>query len=241
MVWLRILLRRAPTLAAAHLGLVRPVKSISSSSDRNDWLHHHIPHRIRAGLVGLSFASEFLPATADAALRTRFADACLQNAAFEGRMAAIRWLIEFIGVRDKQGKPARPHRRGDHDVGISSLPGGREVDLDSDEAEILCRAWKGCSQASSHATHDSKHFPVDATTLEEALRSIASHLDKTVYSASDEVVSTNLAEPRKPNQSTNLNRTSPHLNPLLERGEAVTQFGAFDRHTSLATFITVLT
>jgi len=173
------------------------VKSISSPKDRDDWLHHHIPHRIRAGLAGLSFASEFLPATADAALRTRFAEACLQNAACEGRMAAIRWLIDFIGVRNKQGKPARPHQWGDHDVSITSLPGGREIDLDSDEAKILCRVWKACSQASSHATHDSKHFPVDANTLEEALRIIVSHLDKTVYSAGQEAVSTNLAEPEK--------------------------------------------
>jgi hypothetical protein len=171
------------------------VKTISSSSDHNDWLHHHIPHRIRAGLAGLSFTSEFLPATAGADLRTRFAEACLQNAAFEGRMAGIRWLIDFVGVRDKRGKPARPHRWGDHDVGITSLPGGREIDLDSDEAEILRRAWKGCSQASSHATHDSKHFPVDPKTLEQALRIIVSHLDKTVYSASQEVVSSNLAKP----------------------------------------------
>jgi hypothetical protein len=57
--------------------------------------------------------------------------------------------------------------------------------------------WKGCSQASSHATHDSKHFLVDAKTLEEALRIIVSHLDKTVYSASQEAVSTNLAVPEE--------------------------------------------
>ena len=173
------------------------MKSISSPNDRDDWLHHHIPYRIRAGLAGLSFASEFLPATADAALRARFAEACLQNAACEGRMAAIRWLIDFIGVRDKQGEPARPHRWGDHDVSITSLPGGREIDLDSDEAETLRRVWKACSQASSHATHDSKHFPVDAKTLEEALRIIVRHLDKTVYSAGQEAVSANLAEPKK--------------------------------------------
>jgi hypothetical protein len=87
----------------AELYLVRPVKSISSSSDCNDWLHHHIPHRIRAGLAGLSFASEFLPATADARLRTRFAEACLQNAAFEGRMAAIRWLIDSLAFETNRG------------------------------------------------------------------------------------------------------------------------------------------
>jgi hypothetical protein len=130
------------------------MKSISSPNDHDDWLHHHVPYRIRAGLAGLSFASEFLPATADDALRARFAEACLQNAACEGRMAAIRWLIDFIGIHDKQGKPARPHRWGDHDVSITSLPGGSEIDLDSNEAETLRRVWKGCSQASSHATHD---------------------------------------------------------------------------------------
>jgi hypothetical protein len=173
------------------------VKSISSLKDRADWLHHHIPYRIRAGLAGLSFASEFLPERADAALRTRFAEAWLQSAAYEGWMAAIRWLIDFVGVRDQQGKPARPHRWGDHDVSITSLPGGPEIDLDSNEAEILRKVWKGCSQASSHATRDSKHFPVDAKALEEALRIIVSHLDMTVYSAGQEAVSTNLTEPEK--------------------------------------------
>jgi hypothetical protein len=97
---------------------------------------------------------------------------------------------------NKGNQPGRTEW-GDHDVSITSLPGGREIDLDSDEAKILCRVWKACSQASSHATHDSRHFPVDANTLEEALRIIVSHLDKTVYSAGQEAVSTNLAEPEK--------------------------------------------
>jgi hypothetical protein len=112
-------------------------------------------------------------------------------------MAAIRWLIDFIGIRDKEGKPARPRRWGDHDVSITSLPGGREIDLSSHEAEFLRRVWKGCSQSSSHATHDSKHFPVDARTLEKAMRMIVNHLNKTVYAGTQETVSSNLVERKK--------------------------------------------
>jgi hypothetical protein len=159
------------------------MKSISDSKDRAEWLRCHIPYRLQAGLAGLPLASEFLPATAEPALRAQFTAICLNNAVCEGRLAAIRWLIEFIGIRDKKDKPAKPLRLGEHDVGITSL-GGSEVDLDSPEAEILRKVWKGCSQASSHATHDSKHFPLKLETLEEAMRIIISHLDKTIYSDS---------------------------------------------------------
>jgi hypothetical protein len=160
------------------------MKSISHAKDRDDWLSGHIPYRVHAGLAGLPLASEYLPATAEPALRARFAAICLNNAVYEGRLAAIRWLIDFIGIRDKKGKPARPRRVGEHDVGITSLPGGSEVHLDSPEAEILRKVWKGCSQASSHATHASNHFSVEPEILEQAMRIIISHLEKTIYSDS---------------------------------------------------------
>lgn len=48
-------------------------------------------------------------------------------------MAAIRWLIEFVGIRDVNGKPKQPKLRKT-DVSISFIQGGKPIDIDSPEA-----------------------------------------------------------------------------------------------------------
>ena len=50
------------------------------------------------------------------------------------------------------------------------------------EAQLLGSVWKGCSQASSHATNEYKHPSVsDGKELPEALTIIAEHLQNTIY------------------------------------------------------------
>jgi hypothetical protein len=98
-------------------------------------------------------------------------------------MVAMRWLIEFIGVgeRNKAGKVVRPNRKP-NDVSINMIAGGKEIELDSPEAEILANVRKGCAQASAHPTQDTNHPRVDDAALDEALRIIVKHLERTVYS-----------------------------------------------------------
>jgi hypothetical protein len=148
---------------------------------QDEWLVTHIPHRIRAAIARLPLQEELLAAllVADShAVRAR----CDGNAIWEGRLVAVRWLIEFVGVKDKHGKPARPTPVG-ADASISMMSGGTPFDLQLPDAIFLARVWKGCSQASSHATHASSHPPVGEAELDRAMSIVMAHLDRTVYAA----------------------------------------------------------
>jgi hypothetical protein len=53
------------------------------------------------------------------------------------------------------------------------------------EGQLLANVWKGCSQASSHATNAYSHPSVsDKKELPEALKIILDHLQKTIYQKS---------------------------------------------------------
>ena len=145
------------------------------------WLDEHVPHRVRACLTGIPLLDELTRARDDES-RAEVQLRCLGNAAWEGRMAGMRWLIEFVGVVDSGGKPVRPNRRA-ADVSIVQIAGGREIDLGSPDAVVLSKVWKGCSQASGHPTQDSNHPPVDEMSLDAAMRIIVAHLQATIYAA----------------------------------------------------------
>ncbi len=153
------------------------------ATKQDRWLAEHVPHRIRASLSGLALHEELMPSAADEDFRASIRARSLFNAAWEGRMAGIRWLIEFIGVVDAGGKPSRPNRRG-ADIAISQIDGGQEFDLSTPEALILARVWKGCAQASGHPTQDSNHPPVDDKALDAAMRIVVQHLERTIYAKS---------------------------------------------------------
>src|SRR5258708_1253885 len=104
-------------------------------SDQEQWLVQHIPHRLRVCLAYSDLQEKLMPDTADQETRKKIGWHCVLTAAFEGRMAAIRWLIEFVGIRDRKGKPDRPNRHST-DVSITSIKGGQEIDLSSPEAAI---------------------------------------------------------------------------------------------------------
>ncbi len=124
-----------------------------------------------------------MPSAASEDLRASIRTRSLFNAAWEGRMAGIRWLIEFVGVVEKGGKPDRPNRRG-ADIAITRIADGAEFDLSSPDALVLSRVWKGCAQASGHPTQDSNHPPVDDKALDAAMRIIIRHLNHTIYAKS---------------------------------------------------------
>lgn len=106
---------------------------------------------------------------------------CRDMAMWEGRHAAIRWLIEFVGVTaDKDGKPKRIGKRS-FDVDITDLPGGTHFDLNHPDAVVLAKIWKGCSQATSHPTFGSNHPPLELPNLNKAVDIVIQYLIKTVY------------------------------------------------------------
>ncbi len=106
---------------------------------------------------------------------------CATDSIWEGRLAATRWLIEFVGIKAHNGNPAVKEKRG-KDVRIDDFDGGSLLSHTSPEARLLADVWKGCSQASSHATEEYNHPSVDdKTELPAALTIILNHLQSTIY------------------------------------------------------------
>jgi hypothetical protein len=152
------------------------------------WLEEDIPHRVRASVARTPLLEELLGRRIpDRPLETRdetIARRCETDSIWEGRLAATRWLIDFVGVKvDTGGDPAERKKspKHPHDVRIDDLPNGRIIDAASSEGAALAKVWQGCSQGSSHATHESGHPSVEVAELNRALRIIVAHLDKTVY------------------------------------------------------------
>lgn len=122
---------------------------------------------------------------------------CSTDSIWEGRLAATRWLIEFAGVRWRQnGNPARPKKHGS-DVRIDDFHGGENdlFELENPDARRLADVWKGCTQASSHATHDSNHPSVNENELSVALGVVLDHLQKTIYAPAGENIRDYVLEP----------------------------------------------
>ena len=110
---------------------------------------------------------------------------CIGRSIDEGRKAAMRWLIEFVGVRlDKNGNPAapKPHENG-KSVTIREV-GGIMFDTTSKDALKLGKIWQACSQASLHPTTDTKHDPVGPDELASALQIVIAHLETALYEPS---------------------------------------------------------
>ena len=149
--------------------------------DQEVWLAQHIPFRLRTCLSGLSLQSELVATITNENVRDSILYQCLSDTVWEGRMASIRWLIEFVGIRDFNGKPGHPKLRKT-DVSISFIQGGKPIDPSSRDGAFLASVWNGCSQASGRRTQDKNHPPVDPETLDKALRIIVRHLKHTIYS-----------------------------------------------------------
>ena len=158
--------------------------------DTREWLDKHIPHRVRAGLANSNLLKDHLGSVPQFATTTsrkhEIAWRCISDSFWEGRLAAIRWLIEFLGIKGTrtlppQVKVAKKDPDCPDDIRIDDLPNG-SVFPDSDPDAIkLAAFWCGCSKASSHATDNSGHPSLDNAKRDEVMRLIMRHLDKTIY------------------------------------------------------------
>ncbi len=157
-----------------------------NAAEKNKWLTKDIPHRVRAALARLDLLNQILgtSAPADPVLQTDdqvVRRRCETDAIWEGRLAATRWLIDFVGItKGGNGAPARPRPRPG-DVRIAELGGG-EFSLTSTDAQVLADVWKGCSQGASHPTETRNAHPrVNEPELSRALAIIKSHLQTELY------------------------------------------------------------
>ena len=158
-----------------------------------DWFVQHIPHRVRSALAGTEllvlklhdlFGKENVGTAGSQATVTSQADSvalhCMDNAVWEGRLTATRWLIDFVGIRcNKFGKPGRPGQQP-HDWRIDKL-GPSLFPLSGSHAQKLADVWLGCTKATSHPTRGSAHPPVDPNELNAAIAIVVEYLDRTLY------------------------------------------------------------
>jgi hypothetical protein len=175
------------------------------TQDQNEWITTHIPHRVRAAIARLDMKNSLLhvqalvdphPMTIEGKIYWR----CATDSIWEGRLAATRWLIGFVGIkRDDKGNPAvyGGGRKGvcHSDVRIDDFDGGKLLNHLTKEGRLLADVWKGCTQASSHATNASNHPPVSENVLTEALTIIIDHLQNTIYQKAGKEVRAYVLEP----------------------------------------------
>ncbi len=161
---------------------------LMDQNEQREWIDRHIPHRVRAAAARLNLEESLLRVRAlvDPVRRTDEDEIywrCATDSIWEGRLAAIRWLIEFVGIKQgRSGNPAVCQKSFREDVRIDDFDGGRLVDCSTPEGRHLASVWKGCSQASSHATNAYNHPSVnDKKDLPEALKIILNHLQNTIY------------------------------------------------------------
>lgn len=164
---------------------VVPPARMLGPAEQNEWLVKHIPHRIRAVAAGIQMQPPwYVPIPKFEEKSDPAALHCVWAAIHEGRLAAIRWLIEFLGISEQNGTAVKAQLRGLHDVRIDSIAGGKLFPRGQPNAVKLAKIWKGCSQASSHATSGSCHPDVNDEKLAEALAVIIEHLERTIYAGS---------------------------------------------------------
>jgi hypothetical protein len=148
---------------------------------QDEWRKQHIPHRIRAGLIGI----RHMKAPWDIPLRLplNVTNRSIANSVNEGRHSAIRWLIFFVGIMTKSGL-ASPTKYTDEttDVWIERFDGGKLFDHTSADAAKLAEMYKGCTKATGHPTHDG-HPDIKEGPMSEAMGIIIEHLQKTMYDA----------------------------------------------------------
>jgi len=151
------------------------------------WMHEDIPYRVIAGIIMSDIEQTWEPGPLTlnpAGLKSLG----LNYAALEGRRVAVRWLIEYIGL--KQGrKSCLPEEsdagaeRDETDCGLIRIPGGvnHTTDPNNPNAVFLANVWRGCVQATSHPTIGTEHFDVGHTNLNKAIGIIIDHLQSTIY------------------------------------------------------------
>lgn len=151
--------------------------------EQRKWLVEHIPYRVRAALPGIPMKTPWAVHLRPIVLQPdRLANHCVWAALHEGRLTALRWLIEFVGIKESKGVAAEwtPTRRTD--VRIDSINGGIVFTPSRPDALTLAMVWQGCSQASGHATQGTNHPDVSDQKLADALALIVAHLELTIYS-----------------------------------------------------------
>jgi len=174
-----------------------------SSGEQVSWLNQHLPNRVGAAWVRLTeMKGEWEWKQHSDSVKNNQVW-CIDRAAELGQKAAMRCLIEFVGIalspenkkKNKKGIPCRPYEYDcNTDVSIQSFVAdgsNLEIPLEpidiqdqSSKAWILAKVWKGCTQSCVHLTFNTKHYRADPPELAVALAIIVEHLQAKLYDPS---------------------------------------------------------
>lgn len=157
------------------------------------WLETEIPHRVRVLYASTAELNQMFkerfgrcPSDAFPAFEDELAwikRRCETDAIWEGRLCALRYLIEFVGIKwsNRSSKPVRAETQNEDDCRIDQIAHGQLVPIDSPDARLLAETWRGCTKASSHPTAaDDFNVGKDQERM-KAVAIIVAHLGKTIY------------------------------------------------------------
>jgi hypothetical protein len=112
----------------------------------------------------ITIPSRFLAAMAHTELHRaggrRTLDGYARYAVHMGRLAAVRWLIEFVGVRD-------PRKATDMRIDMID---GNPISKQSAKATQLNESWCAISKATAHPTHDTQHASLELNVIVPATK-----------------------------------------------------------------------
>lgn len=154
------------------------------------WRNQHIQTRMLALQANLNVIREMQCQLAADQLVELIQLECVFHAAWEGRHAAARWLIEFVGVKGlKNGKAIGVSvTAGQENDFVITDVGGVGIDLNSADAVTLAQLRRDINKATSHPTYDSGHEHISEARLHDAATIIKAHLQKTLYSPEGETL-----------------------------------------------------
>ena len=154
---------------------------VLTEEQANYWLNQHIRSRIFAAYAQPRWFRPWAETQSPENRELQQSLHFILQASWEGRHAAIRWLIEFVGViNDSEGQPKRSSRKFDDDFRISDLA-GTEIALKSAEAEKLASLCYDLNKATSHPTHESDHDTITEERLRWAAQFLASYVNEQLY------------------------------------------------------------
>lgn len=153
--------------------------------EQDVFLLQHIPHRICAVSTWLDLSGNWSMPPAPDLPRRNYHVWCICRSVDEGRYPAMRWLIEFVGVKmagkGRRAVRPKPHEIPDQLVSIRRFDRGCYFPLHTRPSAFLAKIWKGCTQASVHPTRNTRHPDVSTPRLAAALTLLLDHLDRHLY------------------------------------------------------------
>ena len=140
-------------------------RAILTKEEQAYWLNQHVRTRVHAVLASRANIDQLRAAQPKGSVSFMEHD-FIFHATWEGQHAAMRWLLEFIGVESREGREM---------VTICCFEGGVPLESRDQKYAELKDIWVACSKATSHPT-TGKHPEIEEPILHKAAEFIVKHL-----------------------------------------------------------------